>query len=85
MPMRFAHNFLFPRYLLRFGQTTHYLGYSALTDFFPTMQLKPNPACDDPYCCERQREVAARPKLETPVESETREEEVVHEDNEWGM
>lgn len=76
---------LLSRYLLKFGQTTHYLGYSALTDFFPTMQLKPNTACDDSFCRERQREVAARPKPEISVESEILEEEVVHEDNEWGM
>lgn len=68
---------------MKFGQTTHYLGYSALTDFFPTMQLKPNPACDDSFCQERQREVAARPKLEVSLEVAA-EEEVVHEDNEWG-
>lgn len=28
------------KYLLEFGQVSHYLGYSALTDFFPMMALK---------------------------------------------
>ncbi|KAK3913457.1 Ubiquitin-like modifier-activating enzyme 5 [Frankliniella fusca] len=73
------------KYLLNFGQTTHYLGYSALTDFFPTMQLKPNPACDDSFCRARQSEVAARPKQATPEAEDVVEEVVVHEDNEWGI
>ncbi|KAJ1526080.1 hypothetical protein ONE63_009245 [Megalurothrips usitatus] len=72
------------KFLLKFGQTTHYLGYSALTDFFPTMQLKPNPACDDSFCLERQKEFAAKPKPEV-VEVSPVVEEVVHEDNEWGI
>lgn len=73
------------KYLLKFGQTTHYLGYSALTDFFPTMQLKPNPSCDDSFCRERQKEVAARPKQNTPEAIDVVEEAVVHEDNDWGI
>ena len=73
------------KYLLSFGQTTHYLGYSALTDFFPTMQLKPNTGCDDSFCKERQKEVAARPKPEISLESSVVEDEIVHEDNEWGI
>ncbi|XP_034239877.1 ubiquitin-like modifier-activating enzyme 5 [Thrips palmi] len=73
------------KYLLNFGQTTHYLGYSALTDFFPTMQLKPNPTCDDSFCQERQREFAARPKPEVCDDGVPVEEEVVHEDNDWGI
>ncbi|KAF0297205.1 Ubiquitin-like modifier-activating enzyme 5 [Amphibalanus amphitrite] len=38
------------KYLLKFGNVTHYLGYSSLQDFFPTMSMKPNPSCDDSYC-----------------------------------
>lgn len=71
------------KYLLKFGNVTNYLGYSALTDFFPTMNLKPNPTCDDKNCCLRQKEVAARPKVEVIVEE--KEEEPVHEDNDWGI
>lgn len=70
------------KYLLGFGDVTHYLGYNALQDFFPTMSMKPNENCDDRYCQRQQVEYkkreAARPK---PVIEETKEEEVVHEDN----
>ncbi|XP_043219707.1 ubiquitin-like modifier-activating enzyme 5 isoform X2 [Amphibalanus amphitrite] len=74
------------KYLLKFGNVTHYLGYSSLQDFFPTMSMKPNPSCDDSYCRQRQKEYqereAAKPKEEV-VEEEKK--EVVHEDNEWGI
>lgn len=35
------------KYLLGFGEVSNYLGYNALSDFFPRMSLKPNPQCDD--------------------------------------
>ncbi|XP_068627060.1 ubiquitin-like modifier-activating enzyme 5 [Battus philenor] len=73
------------KYLLGFGTVTHYLGYSALTDFFPTMALKPNPQCSDRVCVERQVEARARPP---PVElaAEVREDtEPLHADNQWGI
>ncbi|XP_053385606.1 ubiquitin-like modifier-activating enzyme 5 [Mercenaria mercenaria] len=70
------------KYLLGFGDVTHYLGYNALQDFFPTMSMKPNEQCDDRHCQRQQAEYkkreAAKPK---PVIEETKEEEVVHEDN----
>lgn len=72
------------KHLLKFGQVTNYLGYSALTDFFPTMNLKPNPNCDDSNCCKRQKEFAAKPKPQKIIEA-VAEERPVHEDNEWGI
>ena len=48
--------FFFFRYLLGFGDVTHYLGYNALQDFFPTMSMKPNPQCDDNQCQKQQKE-----------------------------
>lgn len=70
------------KYLLKFGDVTHYLGYNALQDFFPTMSMKPNEQCDDNHCKRQQAEYkkreAAKPKV---VVEETKEEEVVHEDN----
>lgn len=71
------------KHLLEFGQVTNYLGYSALTDFFPTMTLKPNPNCDDSNCRLRQKEAAERPKKEI-IKPEV-EEGPVHEDNDWGI
>jgi len=74
------------KYLLKFGQVTRYLGYNAMLDFFPTMNMKPNTSCDEYHCMKRQeeyaKEVAARPK---EVVEEIVEEEVVHEDNDWGI
>jgi len=72
------------KYLLKFGNVSNYLGYSALTDFFPTMPLKPNPTCEDSNCRLRQQEVAARPKVEVQIENDE-EEKPLHEDNEWGI
>ncbi|XP_060603283.1 ubiquitin-like modifier-activating enzyme 5 [Ruditapes philippinarum] len=70
------------KYLLKFGDVTHYLGYNALQDFFPTMSMKPNEQCDDNHCKRQQAEYkereAAKPKV---VVEETKEEVVVHEDN----
>lgn len=75
----------FFRYLLGFGEASFYVGYNALQDFFPKMQVKPNPSCDDRNCVKRQQEyqekLASMPK---PEKEEKKEEEVVHESNDWG-
>ncbi|KAL2932812.1 Ubiquitin-like modifier-activating enzyme 5 [Bienertia sinuspersici] len=42
------------KYLLKFGQVSRYLGYNALKDYFPTMEMKPNPQCSNSACLERQ-------------------------------
>ncbi|XP_025871231.1 ubiquitin-like modifier-activating enzyme 5 isoform X1 [Vulpes vulpes] len=73
------------KFLLNFGTVSFYLGYNAMQDFFPTMSMKPNPQCDDRNCRKHQEEykkkVAALPKQEAIQE----EEEIIHEDNEWGI
>lgn len=74
------------KYLLEFGSVTHYLGYSALTDFFPTMSMKPNPGCDDSFCRKRQEEYQKQQALKpTPEVEETKEEVILHEANDWGI
>lgn len=70
--------------LLGFGTVSHYLGYSALTDFFPMMSLKPNTQCDDNHCRTRQVEARARPLVEVATEV-TEDAAPVHADNEWGI
>jgi len=74
------------KYLLKFGQVSHYLGYNAMLDFFPTMSMKPNPNCDEYQCLKLQKaraeELAANPEIVLEIEEE---EAVVHEDNEWGI
>ena len=63
---------------------SHYLGYNAMDDFFPSMALKPNPQCADANCVEKQAEWQERERLEPKeVVVEVSEEEVTHEDNEW--
>jgi len=74
------------KFLLKFGQVSHYLGYNAMLDYFPTLSMKPNEQCDEYYCRKRQAEyqahLAANPKVE---EVEVVEAAVVHEDNDWGI
>ncbi|XP_038047137.1 ubiquitin-like modifier-activating enzyme 5 [Patiria miniata] len=73
------------KYLLGFGSVTHYLGYSALQDFFPTMSMKPNPACDDSFCGKRQEEFQRKEALRPKTVEVVKEEEIVHESNDWGI
>eukprot|EP00741_Cyanophora_paradoxa_P011215 tig00020554_g10835.t1 len=74
------------KYLLRFGNVTPYLGYNAMKDFFPTMSLKPNPACSNRFCVTRQKqylaELARKPRV---VEAAKVEAKPVHTENEWGI
>jgi len=48
------------KFLLSFGSVTRYLGYSALSDHFPTMTLRPNPDCTSYWCRKQQSLYAAR-------------------------
>lgn len=78
------------KYLLQFGQVSPYLGYNALKDFFPTMQMKPNPQCSNGACLERQKEyILAKPARDAEAEAKEKEASVidipVHADNEWNI
>jgi len=73
------------KYLLKFGQVTHYLGYNAMQDFFPTMSMKPNETCDDSFCRQRQKERKEFKLLNPEVKEEIKEECVIHETNDWGI
>ncbi|VDM79617.1 unnamed protein product [Strongylus vulgaris] len=75
------------KYLLNFGEVSMYVGYNALQDFFPRQEMRPNDQCDDRFCRQRQKEYQAKKAAEakTEVKAETKEEEVVHEDNDWGI
>ncbi|XP_050680578.1 ubiquitin-like modifier-activating enzyme 5 [Leptidea sinapis] len=72
------------KHLLGFGNVSYYLGYSALTDFFPTMTLKPNPQCEEAYCRLRQTEAQGRPRVELATEV-TEDAGPVHHENQWGI
>ncbi|XP_021369169.1 ubiquitin-like modifier-activating enzyme 5 isoform X2 [Mizuhopecten yessoensis] len=70
------------KYLLKFGEVSYYLGYNALQDFFPKYAMKPNPQCEDRFCCKQQISFKEREALKPKVEAvEEKEEEVVHDDN----
>lgn len=80
------------KYLLKFGHVSRYLGYNALKDYFPTMEMKPNPQCPNTACLERQkeymlakpaREAAAKAKMET--EASLTSEIPLHSENEWNI
>jgi ubiquitin-like modifier-activating enzyme 5 len=80
------------KYLLQFGQVTQYLGYSSLTDYFPTMNIKPNPTCDHKDCIARQAdwhagaaERAEREEKELEAARIAELETVIHESNEWNI
>lgn len=84
------------KFLLDFGDVAEYLGYSAMKDFFPTMALKPNPACGELWCLRQQKRVAkereeAAASAATNGADERHEhgdgEEAVelHPDNDWGI
>uniref|UniRef100_A0A0D9VG92 Ubiquitin-like modifier-activating enzyme 5 n=1 Tax=Leersia perrieri TaxID=77586 RepID=A0A0D9VG92_9ORYZ len=80
------------KYLLKFGQVSPYLGYNSLKDYFPTMEMKPNPQCSNPACVQRQKEymqlkpardAAAKAKME--AEASAADECPVHLDNDWNI
>ncbi|KAI6204383.1 Ubiquitin-like modifier-activating enzyme 5 [Aphelenchoides besseyi] len=64
------------KFLLNFGEVSHYLGYNALADFFPRQQMKPNPQCDDRWCQKRQKEYQEKLANEPPVEPVKQKEEL---------
>lgn len=82
------------KYLLQFGEVSKYLGYNALKDYFPTMEMLPNPQCSNSACQERQREyirikpakdAAAKARLEAEAEAACASNLPVHDDNEWNI
>jgi len=87
------------KYLLNFGKVSYYLGYSAMTDFFPSMVLKPNTSCTNTACVDRQKEfqqqllssdAQARRQYEIMMNNGDAgvleaDDPVEHMDNEWGI
>jgi len=74
------------KFLLDFGEVSHYLGYSALKDFFPQYPMKPNPTCYDSHCKKRQNQINSGEKskvLEKEKELEIEEEIVI--ENPFGI
>lgn len=72
------------KYLLNFGEVSAYLGYNALSDYFPKENLKPNPECDDKYCRKRQQEFKPRQTEPESLDSNL-DQQVVHNENVYGI
>jgi len=79
------------KYLLKFGDVSDYLGYSAMTDFFPRMSMKANPDCDEYHCVKKQKLFQEEEKQRIAKEAlegkgeDVADEAPLHEDNEWGI
>ncbi|KAK4775371.1 hypothetical protein SAY86_010306 [Trapa natans] len=79
------------KYLLKFGHVSPFQGYNSLKDYFPTMEMRPNPQCSNAACLERQKEYllakpardAAKAKMEAEVLLVA--EGPLHADNEWNI
>jgi hypothetical protein len=71
------------KHTLAFGQVSHYLGYNALSDFFPTWPMAPNPSCMDTWCKKRQQQYAGWKKAES--KQQVKAETIQHSANEWGI
>eukprot|EP00920_Eleutheroschizon_duboscqi_P004153 GHVT01009607.1.p1 GENE.GHVT01009607.1~~GHVT01009607.1.p1 ORF type:complete len:551 (+),score=65.75 GHVT01009607.1:264-1916(+) len=52
------------KWLLKFGEVSHFLGYNSMADFFPKYVIKPNTECKEPLC--RKRQVCLVKMLERP-------------------
>ncbi|GER28160.1 ubiquitin-like modifier-activating enzyme 5 [Striga asiatica] len=67
------------------------MGYNALKDFFPTMEMKPNPQCSNAACLERQKDyILAKPARDAAAKAKMVAEEIIepgalHADNEWNI
>jgi len=73
-------------YLLNFGEVASFLGYNALSDFFPSQQLFPNPQCDDEFCRRRQKEYNSKKTTEAKSDQIVEDNNTVsHESNEFGI
>ncbi|CBZ53408.1 putative thiF family domain-containing protein [Neospora caninum Liverpool] len=81
------------KYLLTFGQTTPFLAYNSLDDFFPSFTMQPNPQCADAWCRKRQAEVSEKAiplssyflTSKQQTEAEGGQKADVHEDNPFGI
>merc|ERR1711879_88204 len=74
------------KYLLNFGEPSDYLGYTAMSDYFPRYTMKPNPQCDNNFCVSAQEKYQKWLEENKDVtEGKKEEKKVIHEENEWGI
>ena len=74
------------KFLLNFGEPSDYLGYTAMSDYFPRYTMKPNPQCDNSFCVKAQETYQKwLEEHKNDEEQKVEEKKVVHEENEWGI
>jgi len=73
------------KHLLHFGTVSNFLGYNALSDFFPSYPIAANPDCGSSWCKKRQQEWRDRPKEEVKAEEAPTGSAELHLDNDWGI
>eukprot|EP00397_Hematodinium_sp_SG-2012_P056401 GEMP01069564.1.p1 GENE.GEMP01069564.1~~GEMP01069564.1.p1 ORF type:complete len:356 (+),score=77.90 GEMP01069564.1:103-1170(+) len=77
------------KFLLNFGEVANFLGYNAMTDYFPNYTVSPNEECDNNWCRTRQREYKEHlrnmPPVEEPAQVDNTAPIELHPDNEWGI
>ncbi|KAF2311504.1 hypothetical protein GH714_024418 [Hevea brasiliensis] len=79
--------------LAQFGHVSPYLqGCNSLKDYFPTMEMRPNPQCSHAVCLERQKEyLLAKPARDAAAKTKMEAESFLatgiplHADNEWNI
>ena len=79
------------KYLLSFGHVSAYLGYNAMKDYFPTMEIGANPGCSNSLCCKLQVKYAEEKKQrqlakeKEALAAAQEDEGPLHEENEWSI
>eukprot|EP00501_MAST-03F_sp_TOSAG23-6_P001410 GSMAST32.ASY1.ANO1.1466.1 assembled CDS len=68
-----------------FGQVSYYLGYNAMSNFFPGDCMKPNKDCENVHCCDLQKKYCSWKKKEWKKNRKCNDEKSIHEDNVWGI
>ncbi|XXQ34876.1 Ubiquitin-like modifier-activating enzyme 5 [Plasmodiophora brassicae] len=73
------------KYCLCFGTVSYYLGYNAMSDFFPQWPMRPNPSCASARCVALQHKYKGWVPPEASKPKADADEAPVHADNEWGI
>jgi len=77
------------KFLLKFGETTFFLGYNAFNDFFPKYPMEANPECSDSCCVKMQHyySINGKERRKEGIENKKKAEEPQKNEsvNEWGI
>lgn len=73
------------KYLLEFGQTSYFLGYNAMSNFFPADTMRPNPYCSNTACCRLQEAHKGWTPQQWVSPAMADDVPATHDDNEWDI